>query len=122
GSAYARAPQGRLLLRVQEAALFDRFPLRDRPASARWRAAAERIAAHGAGCALFVELDESSSAAVDSAAARVAADPDLVWLLAQHVDGRSAHLLTDERETSAAEVALAAALREQGVMVDALPL
>jgi hypothetical protein len=80
------------------------------------------MAAHGAGCALFVAHDDPSAAAGEPAAAVVAADADLAWLLSQHVEGATVRVLTDDADASPADAALAAALQRQGVTTDVGPL
>jgi len=102
------------LVRVQGESLLARFPLRERAAHTGWRDAVERIARRGNGCALFLLHDESPALAAD--------DPDLAWLLAQHVAGRRGELLIDSREERAEDAALRTALGRHGVAIDARPL
>lgn len=93
------------LAHVHAETLTGRFPrpLREDP----WRLAVERIAARGAGAALFLLHDEPGLAAAGSAADLVAGQPDLVRLLAHHLPA-GAELLAPHR-------ALAAALAAAGV-------
>jgi hypothetical protein len=108
---YRRVPAVTPLLHVQRESLLDRFPLRQRPAAARWRDAVERIAARGAGCALFVAHDDPAAGDDHRGTEVVAADDDLAWLLARHVGGRRAELMFDDGD------ALRAALARHGLQV-----
>jgi hypothetical protein len=115
---YARDATAQPLLRVQGESLLDRFPLRDRRAYERWGDAVGRIAARGAGCALFIAHDDPCTVAGETAAAVVGADTDLAWLLAQHVEGGTAQVLIDAAEAGREDVALGAALQRHGVTTD----
>ncbi len=79
----ARARDARPLVHVHAETLPGRFPrqLRDDP----WRTAVERIAARGAGVALFLLHDEPGIAVDGDARAHVAARPNLARLLAAHL-------------------------------------
>jgi 3,4-dihydroxy 2-butanone 4-phosphate synthase/GTP cyclohydrolase II len=102
-----RRPGGRRtpLVHVQQDVLRERFPLR-RPALARrWRAAAERIVAHGAGAVVFDNArgwDEAVPADAEAAAALVVA----------HVGTRGVRLPGD-----GAGDAVARALARRGVAI-----
>jgi GTP cyclohydrolase II len=102
------------LLRVQRESLIGRFPIRNGAAQG-WRDAVERIARHGAGCALFVAHDDPAAVDGRDAAAVVAEDDDLAWLLAQHLPGRRAELLSDA--PSGDDGALRTALQRHGLSV-----
>jgi 3,4-dihydroxy 2-butanone 4-phosphate synthase / GTP cyclohydrolase II len=79
-----RAP----LLRVERDVLRERLPLRVPAVARRWRAAAERIVAHGAGAVVF-----DNARGWDDA---VPADPDAAAaLLAAHAPGSGARFLVD---------------------------
>jgi GTP cyclohydrolase II len=116
---YGRDRNALPFVRVERESLLARFPLGDRRAHTRWRAAVERIVARGAGCALFVLHDDPAARAGEPGAAVVAADEGLAWLLARHVAGAAAEWLGDEGGARDAEVALAAALGRHGVAIDA---
>ena len=119
---YGRDPTVRPLLRVQGESLLDRFPLRERRAHGHWRDTVGRIAARGAGCALFIAHDDPSTADGETAAAVVGHDTDLAWLLAQHVEGDAAQVLIDAGAERPEDVALGAALQRHGVTTDVSPL
>jgi GTP cyclohydrolase II len=95
------------LVHVHAETLTGRFPraLADDP----WRVAVERIAARGAGVALFLLHDEPGLPDGD-AAAHTAAQPDLVRILAAHLPGR-AELLAPHPELAAALTAAGVALQ-----------
>jgi GTP cyclohydrolase II len=92
------------LLHVHAETLLGRFPQPGR--AAPWRDAVARLVARGAGAALFLLHDEPGLATAADAAAFVASRPELVRLLARHVDcpGELLH----------PHPALAAALRLEG--------
>ena len=79
------------LAHVHGETLIGRFPRH--LAADPWRLAVERIAERGAGAALFLLHDEPGLADAASAADLVAAQPDLVRLLAYHLPAQ-AELLT----------------------------
>ena len=101
------------LLRVERESLLARFPQRRPPSGLGWRESVERIASRGAGAALFVLHDDPAGGDARSAAAIVAADADLTWLLARHVSQDRAELLTDAGGAHADETALRAALERE---------
>ena len=97
------------LVHVHAETLTGRFPrpLGDDP----WRVAVERIAARGAGVALFLLHDEPAVAELGDAAEHVAASPDLVRLLAGHLPGR-AELLAPHPDLAAALAAAGVATQD----------
>jgi GTP cyclohydrolase II len=96
------------LLHVHAETLLARFP--HPRGDAPWRAAVQQIAARGAGAALFLLHDEPGVAAV-SPAEHVAARPELVRLLALHLE-RPGELLQPHAGLAAA-IAQARAVPEQ---------
>lgn len=112
---YGRDPTATPLLRVQRELLIARFPLLERAAQAGWRDAVERIAARGAGCALFVAHDDPAADGDARGARVVAEDDDLAWLLARHVPGQAAELLLDDAELVGEEDPIVTALQRHGV-------
>lgn len=98
------------LAHVHGEALVARFPRR--PDADPWRLAVERIAARGAGAALFLLHDEPGLAAA-GAADLVAAQPDLARLLAHHLPA-PAELLAPHPALAAALTAAGARLAECG--------
>lgn len=72
------------LAHVHAETLLGRFP--HPRGEAPWRAAVQRIAARGAGAALFLLHDEPGLDAAGSAAELVAGRPELIRLLALHLD------------------------------------
>ncbi len=116
---YDRDPAATPFVRAQRESLVARLPLRERAAHARWRDTVEHIARRGAGCALFVLHDDP---AAGGAAAVVAEDEGLAWLLAQHVPRPTAELLVDETATGAEDTALCAALERHGVAAHGCPI
>ena len=111
---YGRAADGVTpLVSVERDTLLERIPLRGR--RRRWHDTVERIAQRGAGAALFVLHDDRAAADEASAAAVVAQDADLAWLLARHLPGHRAELLIDGRTASDEEQALRAALGSHAV-------
>lgn len=103
----AAAPQALPLVHVAAERLLERLPHRGRGDD--WRSAVAALAARGAGCALCLLHDDPALARHASAAAAVAADPDLARLIAQHLPGRA--------ELHGGDPELAAALRAAGVHV-----
>ncbi|HEY5656176.1 MAG TPA: hypothetical protein VIY27_00155 [Myxococcota bacterium] len=97
------------LVCLQRDALLERFAL---DARRRWLAAARRIAAHGAGCAVFlpVQLAGSGPALPDEAA---------LTLMAHHVKGRRAQLLLDAADAAATERACKEPLQRRGISLAA---
>jgi GTP cyclohydrolase II len=97
------------LVRVQRDALLDRLA----PEARRdWSGAARGIAAHGAGCAVFLpaQLAGQGPALPDEAA---------LALVAHHVKGRRARLIVDAPDAAAVELACAEALHRRGICLDA---
>ena len=78
------------LVHVYGETLLGRFPHPHRDAP--WRAAVERMAAHGAGVALFLLHDEPGLDRAASAGDLVAANPELLRLLVLHLERRGALL------------------------------
>jgi GTP cyclohydrolase II len=97
------------LVRVQRDALLDRLAPEVR---CSWPSAARSIAAHGAGCAVFLpaQLAGQGPALPDEAA---------LALVAHHVKGRRARLVVDAPEAAAVELACAGALHRRGISLDA---
>ena len=95
------------LVHVTAETLLARFPVRSRVDA--WRNAVERLAARGAGCALFFLHDDPALARHASPVAALAGDPDLARLIAHHLPGRA--------EPLTADASLAAALAAAGVIV-----
>jgi 3,4-dihydroxy 2-butanone 4-phosphate synthase / GTP cyclohydrolase II len=114
---FTYGPQGAddALVRVQQESLLARFPLRERPPRARWRDVVERIAAHGAGCALFVLHDDPMAG---EAPGSVLADDDLAWLLARHVPGPRARVLGNGDPASGETARVRGALIRHGIAAD----
>lgn len=98
------------LAHVHGETLAGRFPRR--PDADAWRLAVERIAARGAGAALFLLHDEPGLAAA-GAADLVAAQPDLARLLAHHLPA-PAELLAPHAALAAALTAAGARIAECG--------
>jgi GTP cyclohydrolase II len=97
------------LVRVQRDALLDRLAPQARRA---WPRAARSMAAHGAGCAVFLppQLAGHGPAVPDEAA---------LTLVAHHVKGRRARLVVDAPGAAAVELACAEALHRRGISLDA---
>jgi GTP cyclohydrolase II len=112
---YSRDPAATALVRVQGESLIARFPLRERAAHAGWRDAVERIAARGAGCALFVAHDDPAASGNGRGAQVIAEDDDLAWLLARHVSRGTGELLIDGAEALPEESTVVMALRQHGI-------
>jgi GTP cyclohydrolase II len=85
---YGKRRRGRpALVRVQRDTLRERFPLRAPRLRRQWRAAVARIAAHGAGCAVFLGARAWE--------ASTAGDVEWATLLATHLPGDGARILLD---------------------------
>jgi 3,4-dihydroxy 2-butanone 4-phosphate synthase / GTP cyclohydrolase II len=122
---YRRRADALPLLRVQPESLFERLPLRrggDR--AARWRAAVDAIVERGAGCAIFVLYDDPAAnfgtalatpTGVPFGPLSTAEDDDVVWLLAQHLEGTRVQPLIDGPGESHRDRTLRAALRRYGI-------
>jgi GTP cyclohydrolase II len=97
------------LVRVQRDALLERLAPEARSS---WPSAARSIAAHGAGCAVFLpaQLAGQGPALPDEAA---------LALVAHHVKGRRARLVVDAPDAAAVELACAEALHRRGISLDA---
>jgi GTP cyclohydrolase II len=106
-SGAAASPRGMPLVHAAAEHLLERLPHRARRDD--WRSAVSALAARGAGCALCLLHDDPALARHASAAAAVAADPDLARLIAHHLPGRA--------ELRGGDAELAAALRAAGVAV-----
>jgi GTP cyclohydrolase II len=97
------------LVRFQRDALLERLAPEARRS---WPRAARSIAAHGAGCAVFLhaQLAGQEPALPDEAA---------LALVAHHVKGRRARLLVDAPGAAAVEAACAEALHRRGISLEA---
>lgn len=95
------------LLHVAAETLLARFPLRRR--NDAWHQAVGQLAERGAGCALFFLHDDPAAGRHATPAAALAADPELVRLVAHHLPGRA--------EVLGADPLLRASLAAAGVAV-----
>jgi GTP cyclohydrolase II len=108
GAADAPAP----LVRVQRESWLERFPLATGGREKRaWQESVRRIVAHGAGYAAFVPV-----AGFDTELREQPADDDVATLLlAHHLRGRAAHLLSGGGSATTEDAHVAAALARRGV-------